>query len=66
MYNYIGLIRKSTAVTHCIRCNFFGDEKLNLVLSKMNRIEFYDLTKEGLTQNRYIWKNKFNIKYSII
>jgi len=54
MYNYIGLIRKSTAVTHCIRCHFFGEEKLNLVLAKINRIEFYDLTKEGLTQNRYI------------
>ena len=54
MYNYIGVIRKSTAVTHCIRCNFFGDEKLNLILSKTDRLEFYDLTKEGLAQNRYM------------
>ena len=54
MYNYIGMIRKSTAITHCLRCNFFEDEKLNLALSKTDRIEFYDLTKEGLEQNRYI------------
>ena len=54
MYNYIGIIRKSTAITHCLRCNFFEDEKLNLALSKTDRIEFYDLTKEGLEQNRYI------------
>ena len=54
MYNYIGIIRKSTAVTHCINCHFFEEEKLNLVLSKTDRIEFYDLTKEGLNQNRYI------------
>ena len=54
MYNYIGIIRKSNAITHCICCNFFGEEKLNLILSKTDRIEFYDLTKEGLIQNRYI------------
>ena len=54
MYNYLGIIRKSTAITHCLRCNFFDDEKLNLALSKTDRIEFYDLTKEGLVQNRYI------------
>ena len=54
MFNYIGIIRKSTAVTHCISCHFFEEEKLNLILSKTDRIEFYDLTKEGLNQNRYI------------
>ena len=54
MYNYIGIIRKSNSVTHCINCNFFGEEKLNLVLSKTDRIEFYDLIKGSLTQNRYI------------
>ena len=54
MYNYIGLIRKSSAISHCVRSNFFGDEKLNLILSKTDRIEFYDLCKEGLIQNRFI------------
>ena len=54
MYNYIGTIRKSTAITHCISCNFFDEEKLNLVLSKIDRIEFYDLVKDGLVQNRFI------------
>ena len=66
MYNYIGTIRKSTAITHCIRCNFFDEEKLNLVLSKIDRIEFYDLVKEGLLQNRYIdIYGKINLMLSI-
>ena len=54
MYNYIANISKSTAVTHCLSCNFFTQEKLNLILSKLDNIEFYDLTKEGLARNTYI------------
>ena len=54
MYNYIANISKSTAVTHCLSCNFFCKEKLNLILSKTDNIEFYDLTKEGLARNTYI------------
>ena len=54
MYNYIGIIRKSTAVTNCLCCHIFNDDKLNLVLSKTDSIEFYDLTKEGLVENRFI------------
>ena len=54
MYNYIANISKSTAVTHCLSCNFFSREKLNLILSKTDNIEFYDLTKEGLARNTYI------------
>ena len=54
MYNYIANISKSTAVTHCLSCNFFSKEKLNLILSKTDNIEFYDLTKEGLARNTYI------------
>ena len=54
MYNYIANISKSTAVTHCLSCNFFTQEKLNLILSKLDNIEFYDLTKEGLARNTYV------------
>ena len=54
MYNYIANISKSTAVTHCLSCNFFSQEKLNLILSKNDIIEFYDLTKEGLVKNNFI------------
>ena len=54
MYNYIANISKSTAVTHCLSCNFFSQEKLNLILSKNDIIEFYDLTKEGLVKNTFI------------
>ena len=54
MYNYIANISKSTAVTHCLSCKFFSQEKLNLILSKNDIIEFYDLTKEGLLKNNFI------------
>ena len=54
MYNYIANISKSTAVTHCLSCKFFSQEKLNLILSKNDIIEFYDLTKEGLVKNNFI------------
>ena len=54
MFNYIANISKSTAVTHCLSCNFFSQEKLNLILSKTDIIEIYDLTKEGLMRNIYI------------
>ena len=54
MYNYIANISKSTAVTHCLSCKFFSQEKLNLILSKIDIIEFYDLTKEGLVKNNFI------------
>ena len=54
MYNYIANISKSTAVTHCLSCNFFTQDKLNLILSKNNILEFYDLAKEGLVRNTYI------------
>ena len=54
MYNYIASISKSTAVTHCLRCHFFNQEKLNLILSKLDNLEFYDLTKEGLIRNTCI------------
>ena len=54
MFNYIANISKSTVVTHCLSCNFFSQEKLNLILSKTDIIEIYDLTKEGLMRNIYI------------
>ena len=54
MYNYIANISKSTAVTHCLSCKFFSQEKLNLILSKTDILEFYDLTKEGLVKNNFI------------
>ena len=54
MYNCIANISKSSAVTHCLSCNFFSKEKLNLILSKTDNIEFYDLAKEGLARNTYI------------
>ena len=54
MYNYLGVIRKSTAVDHCISCYFFDAKTPNLILSKNNRIEFYNLTSEGITPNKYI------------
>ena len=54
MYNYISSIRKTSSIEHCIKC-FFTKEKIpNLILSKNNIIEIYDLSKDGLLFNREI------------
>ena len=54
MYNYISSIRKTSSIDQCTRCFFTGGDIPNLLLSKGNIIEIYDLTKEGLTYNREI------------
>ena len=54
MYNYLGIIRKSTAINHCVSCYFFDTKNPNLIISKNNRIEFYHLTPEGISQDKYI------------
>ena len=54
MYNYLGVIRKSTAIDHCVSCFFFDTKTPNLILSKNNRIEFYNLTQESISANKYI------------
>ena len=48
MFNYLGVIRKSTAVNHCVSCYFFDTKTTNLILYKNNRIDFYHLTQEGI------------------
>ena len=48
MYNYVSIIRKSTSINNCIRCFFTKEEIPNLLLTKNNTLEIYDLTKEGL------------------
>ena len=52
MYNYVSIIRKSTSINNCIRCFFTEDEIPNLLISKNNTIEIYDLTKDGLHLNK--------------
>ena len=55
MYNYLGVLRKSTAIEHCVTCNFFDSKTPNLILSKNNRIEFYSLSdEETLIAKKYI------------
>ena len=56
MYNYIGILHKSSAVTQAISCNFLDNEasKLNLILSKSNIIEIYNITKKGLESTPYL------------
>ena len=55
MYNYLGVLRKSTAIEHCVSCNFFDAKTPNLILSKNNRIEFYSLSEEEtLYAKKYI------------
>ena len=56
MYNYIGILHKSSAVTQAISCNFLDNDasKLNLILSKSNIIEIYNITKKGLESTPYL------------
>ena len=55
MYNYIGIINKSSSVSNSIVCNFLNNQtKLNLILSKSNLIEIYDISKDGLIPNPYL------------
>ena len=54
MYNYINTIKKSSSIEHCIRCFFTKEEIPNLILSKNNILEIYDISKDGLLFNREI------------
>ena len=54
MYNYISSIRKSSSIEQCVRCFFIKEDIPNLLLSKNNIIEIYDLSKKGLIYNREI------------
>ena len=52
MYNYVSIIRKSTSINNCIKCFFTNEEIPNLLITKNNTIEIYDLTKEGLNNSK--------------
>lgn len=55
MYNYLGIVNKSSAVNKCISCSFLNPfPTLNLVIAKANIIEIYNITKEGLEITPYI------------
>ena len=55
MYNYLVVLRKSTAIEHCVTCKFFDSKTPNLILSKNNRLEFYSLSdEETLCAKKYI------------
>ena len=54
MFNYIGILHKSTAINHVISCNFLPNTFLNLILSKNNIIEIYNLTSNGLQTTPYL------------
>ena len=54
MYNYISSIRKTSSIEQCARCFFTKEDIPNLLLTKNNIIEIYDLSKKGLIYNREI------------
>jgi hypothetical protein len=55
MFNYIGILNKSSAVNTAITCNFLNNlNNLNLVLAKGNIIEIYNITNEGLESTPYL------------
>ena len=54
MYNYVSIIRKSTSINNCIRCFFTKEDIPNLLITKNNTIEIYDLSKDGLLHQKDI------------
>ena len=54
MYNYVSTIRKSSSINNCARCFFTKEDIPNLLLTKNNTLEIYDLTKEGLNHYKSI------------
>jgi hypothetical protein len=55
MFNYIGILSKSSSVSHSVTCNFLNSQsRLNLILAKRNIIEIYDITKDGLDSKPYL------------
>ncbi|XP_072930200.1 DNA damage-binding protein 1 [Epargyreus clarus] len=47
-YHYVVTAQKATAVTACITGNFTSPTDLNLLVAKVNRLEMYLVTPEGL------------------
>ena len=54
MYNYVSIIRKSTSINNCVKCFFTNEEIPNLLITKNNTIEIYDLSKDGLLHQKDI------------
>lgn len=49
MYNYVGILNRSSAVTKALTCNFLNtSSKLNLVIAKTNIIEIYNISTNGI------------------
>jgi len=49
MYNYIGILSKSSAISNVFTANLTSSQnKLNLVISKGNTIEIFNINKDGL------------------
>ena len=57
MYNYIGCLKRSTAVKHSIKCNFFDNNQENLIVSKGNVIEFFNIIDNDIKHLNYITIN---------
>jgi len=47
-YNYVVTANRASAVTECLKANFTRPEDLNLITSKLSRIEISVITPEGL------------------
>ena len=55
MFNYIGTLRHSSSINHSITCNFLNaPSKLNLILTKSNILEIYNITQTGLEPTPYL------------
>ena len=54
MFNYIGILHRSTSISHVLRSHFLQNTSLNLILAKNNIIEIYNLTSNGLETTPYL------------
>ncbi len=54
MFNYIGILHRSTSISHSLSCKFLSNNILNLIIAKNNIIEIYNLKSNGLETTPYL------------
>ena len=54
MFNYIGILHRSTSISHSLSCKFLSNNILNLIIAKNNIIEIYNLKSNLLETTPYL------------
>lgn len=61
MYNYIGTLKRGTAVRNSLTCRFINSKALNLLVVKSNTIELFNVSSNDISQQNFYTLNG-NIK----